>query len=88
MEVLVREPPTFVTRPNAIYQHKIDDDVQMACEAQGTPSPRVTWRRVDFKVSLPESCYSFQKEKGNVALIFLSYFLSRLFFLFFFIWVD
>ena len=46
MEVLVREPPTFVTRPKPIYQHKIDDDVQMACEAQGTPSPRVTWRRV------------------------------------------
>ncbi|XP_032791333.2 protein turtle isoform X2 [Daphnia magna] len=47
MEVLVREPPTFVTRPKSVYQHKIDDDVQMACEAQGTPSPRVTWRRMD-----------------------------------------
>jgi hypothetical protein len=46
MEVLVREPPTFVTRPKPIYQHKIDDDIQMMCEAQGTPSPRVTWRRV------------------------------------------
>ncbi|XP_046649399.1 protein turtle-like isoform X4 [Daphnia pulicaria] len=47
MEVLVREPPTFVTRPKPIYQHKIDDDIQMMCEAQGTPSPRVTWRRMD-----------------------------------------
>ena len=46
MEVLVREPPNFVTKPKPVYQHKIDDDVQMTCEAQGTPNPRITWKRV------------------------------------------
>lgn len=52
MEVLVREPPSFVTLPKPTYLHKIDDNVQMICEAQGTPSPRITWKRV-YSTLLP-----------------------------------
>ena len=47
MEVLVREPPIFVTKPTPIYHRKIDDDIQMNCEAKGTPNPSVTWRRIN-----------------------------------------
>lgn len=46
MEVLVREPPVFITKPKTIYQQRIDDDVRMECEAQGAPYPTITWRRV------------------------------------------
>ena len=46
MEVLVREPPVITKRPNPVYQRRIDDDVEMACEAEGTPGPGITWKRV------------------------------------------
>lgn len=46
MEVMVREPPTITVRPAPINQRRIDDDVTMSCEAKGTPSPTINWRRV------------------------------------------
>jgi len=65
MEVLVREAPTFVTRPTPIYQRKIDDDVQMNCKGQGTPNPTITWTRMDGK-ALPKG--RWRMDLGNLMI--------------------
>ncbi|XP_030745783.1 protein turtle isoform X3 [Sitophilus oryzae] len=50
MEVLVRKPPTFTIEPEAMYQRKVGETVEMACdaaEAEGTQKPTIQWQRRD-----------------------------------------
>ncbi|KAJ8922840.1 hypothetical protein NQ315_007875 [Exocentrus adspersus] len=50
MEVLVRKPPSFVIEPEAMYQKKVGETVEMHCEAQeaeGTQKPTIQWQRRD-----------------------------------------
>lgn len=48
MEVLVRKPPTFTIEPDLLYQRKVGESVEMACDAQeaeGTQRPNIQWLR-------------------------------------------
>ncbi|XP_063916601.1 protein turtle isoform X5 [Zophobas morio] len=50
MEVLVRKPPVFIVEPEAMYQRKVGETVDMHCEAQeaeGTQKPNIEWQRRD-----------------------------------------
>ncbi|XP_076274409.1 protein turtle-like isoform X5 [Rhynchophorus ferrugineus] len=50
MEVLVRKPPTFTIEPEAMYQRKVGETVEMHCdavEAEGTQKPTIQWQRRD-----------------------------------------
>ncbi|CAH0560776.1 unnamed protein product [Brassicogethes aeneus] len=50
MEVLVRKPPVFTIEPEAMYQRKVGETVEMHCEAleaEGTQKPKVEWQRRD-----------------------------------------
>ncbi|KAJ8951740.1 hypothetical protein NQ318_012591, partial [Aromia moschata] len=50
MEVLVRKPPVFTIEPEAMYQRKVGETVEMHCEAQeaeGTQKPTIQWQRRD-----------------------------------------
>ncbi|XP_043209726.1 protein turtle-like [Amphibalanus amphitrite] len=52
MQVVVREPPRFVIRPKNLYQRKVHDSIEMPCTVEGSPTPKVVWRRHDNQ-SLP-----------------------------------
>uniref|UniRef100_A0A8D8SYH6 Protein turtle n=1 Tax=Cacopsylla melanoneura TaxID=428564 RepID=A0A8D8SYH6_9HEMI len=57
MEVLVRKPPSFTSKPEAMYQRKVGESVDMHCDAQeadGTQKPTITWQRRDG-VALPKN---------------------------------
>lgn len=48
MEVLVRKPPMFTIEPDALYQRKVGESVEMHCDAQeaeGTQRPNIQWFR-------------------------------------------
>lgn len=48
MEVLVRKPPAFTIEPDLLYQRKVGESVEMACDAQeaeGTQRPNIQWLR-------------------------------------------
>lgn len=48
MEVLVRKPPMFTIEPDALYQRKVGESVEMHCDAQeaeGTQRPNISWFR-------------------------------------------
>ncbi|CAH1159818.1 unnamed protein product [Phaedon cochleariae] len=50
MEVLVRKPPVFTIEPEAMYQKKVGETVEMHCDAQeaeGTQKPNIQWQRRD-----------------------------------------
>lgn len=50
MEVLVRKPPVFLIEPDALYQRKVGEMVEMHCdalEAEGTQKPNIQWIRRD-----------------------------------------
>lgn len=50
MEVLVRKPPVFTVEPDALYQRKVGEMVEMHCdalEAEGTQKPNIQWLRRD-----------------------------------------
>ncbi|XP_074039416.1 protein turtle isoform X4 [Leptinotarsa decemlineata] len=50
MEVLVRKPPVFTIEPEAMYQRKVGETVEMHCDAQeaeGTQKPSIQWQRRD-----------------------------------------
>lgn len=52
MEVLVRKPPVFTLEPEAMYQRKVSESVEMHCDAQeaeGTQKPSIQWQRRDGK---------------------------------------
>ncbi|KAJ8316251.1 hypothetical protein KUTeg_006265 [Tegillarca granosa] len=46
VQIVVRDPPRFVLRPEEHYIRKPGEGVTMICSAAGTPEPVVTWRRV------------------------------------------
>ncbi|XP_068907487.1 protein turtle isoform X7 [Tenebrio molitor] len=57
MEVLVRKPPVFTVEPEAMYQRKVGETVEMHCDAQeaeGTQKPNIQWQRRDGS-SLPKN---------------------------------
>lgn len=66
MEVLVRKPPVFTIEPEAMYQRKVSESVEMHCDAQeaeGTQKPTIQWQRRDGKflkynvlIILPHFC--------------------------------
>ncbi|GAB6028109.1 hypothetical protein CHUAL_002328 [Chamberlinius hualienensis] len=68
MEVLVREPPKFITKPKESYQSTVNGEVTMPCEAQGNPKPEVAWRRADGH-RLPRD--RIQVRGGNITIKFL-----------------
>lgn len=46
----MRKPPMFTIEPNAMYQRKVGESVEMHCEAQeaeGTQRPTIAWTRRD-----------------------------------------
>ncbi|XP_063990068.1 protein turtle isoform X2 [Diachasmimorpha longicaudata] len=48
MDVLVRNPPIFTVEPEPMYQRKVGETVEMACDAQeaeGTQKPAIQWQR-------------------------------------------
>ena len=47
MEVLVREPPEFLPRPQAQYHGQLGEQVTLVCGGTGSPTPSVSWRRRD-----------------------------------------
>ncbi|CAG9759845.1 unnamed protein product [Ceutorhynchus assimilis] len=50
MEVLVKKPPVFTVQPEAMYQKKVGETVEMHCEAMGaedTQKPTIQWQRRD-----------------------------------------
>ncbi|XP_037088053.1 protein turtle-like [Pollicipes pollicipes] len=65
MQVVVREPPRFVVRPNNLYQRRVQDTIRMPCVVQGSPPPEVTWRRHDNQ-SLPSDRVVL--EEGNITI--------------------
>lgn len=60
MEVLVRKPPMFTIEPDALYQRKVGESVEMHCDAQeaeGTQRPNISWfRRGKCKFQFCLSC--------------------------------
>jgi len=60
MEVLVRKPPVFTIEPEALYQRKLGESVEMVCEAQeaeGTQKPVIQWSRVRL-IIMPANFYN------------------------------
>ncbi|KAL1506832.1 hypothetical protein ABEB36_006122 [Hypothenemus hampei] len=50
MDVLVKKPPVFTVQPEAMYQKKVGQTVEMHCEAVGaedTGKPIIQWQRRD-----------------------------------------
>jgi immunoglobulin superfamily member 9B len=50
MEVVVRNPPSFSVEPEALYQKKVGETVEMNCvatEGDGTTKPTIRWQRRD-----------------------------------------
>ena len=49
MQVVMKDPPTFVTRAEAKYVRSVGGKVEFPCAGAGEPTPTVSWRRVDGK---------------------------------------
>ncbi|XP_063848407.1 protein turtle-like isoform X2 [Scylla paramamosain] len=47
MEVLVRDPPIITPRPQPQYHGQVGEEVTLVCGGQGSPTPKVNWRRRD-----------------------------------------
>ena len=45
-QVVIKDPPEFVKRPELEYIKDVGGKVSMPCRAVGTPKPTITWRRV------------------------------------------
>ncbi|KAG1679580.1 Protein turtle [Nymphon striatum] len=50
MEVLVRPPPMYVTKPLDKYQRLVNSDVKMECQGSGNPTPKIYWRKVNKNI--------------------------------------
>ena len=46
IQVIIKDPPTLLNRPNAEYIKNIGGSVSFSCLAAGTPKPEIRWRRV------------------------------------------
>lgn len=61
MEVLVRKPPMFTIEPDALYQRKVGESVEMHCDAQeaeGTQRPNIQWFRRGKFLDRIYQCFS------------------------------
>ncbi|XP_059095272.1 protein turtle-like isoform X4 [Tigriopus californicus] len=47
MQVIIKDPPTMLRRPEQEYHRSVGDKITMPCRAIGTPKPKISWRRVD-----------------------------------------
>eukprot|EP00095_Tigriopus_kingsejongensis_P006307 snap_masked-scaffold61_size441589-processed-gene-2.1 protein:Tk06307 transcript:snap_masked-scaffold61_size441589-processed-gene-2.1-mRNA-1 annotation:"protein turtle isoform x8" len=47
MQVIIKDPPTILRRPEQEYHRSVGGKVAMPCRAIGTPKPDISWRRVD-----------------------------------------
>lgn len=50
MQVVVKNPPSFSVEPEALYQRKVGETVEMHCvvtEGEGTSKPTIRWQRRD-----------------------------------------
>uniref|UniRef100_T1JAP3 Protein turtle n=1 Tax=Strigamia maritima TaxID=126957 RepID=T1JAP3_STRMM len=65
MEVLVRDPPVITKMPQDMYQRTVNSEVKMPCEATGTPTPKISWRRRDG-AKFPHERYSIRG--GNLTI--------------------
>ena len=45
-QVVIKDPPEFVKRPELEYIKDVGGKVSMPCRAVGTPRPTILWRRV------------------------------------------
>jgi 23S rRNA G2069 N7-methylase RlmK/C1962 C5-methylase RlmI len=45
-QVVIKDPPEFVKRPELEYVKDVGGKVSMPCRAVGTPKPTIIWRRV------------------------------------------
>lgn len=48
LNLLIADPPYFITRPRPIYQRHQGQSVTMPCVAEGDPKPTILWRKVSF----------------------------------------
>ena len=63
------EPPFFDVRPSEYYQGLLSDRVVMHCVARGSPTPEVTWRKVE---GLFPSSRKTMVVGGNLTIVDLS----------------
>jgi hypothetical protein len=54
IQVQIRDPPTLMKRPESEYVRNVGGTVSFSCQAMGTPTPKITWRRVIFLLCLSE----------------------------------
>ena len=50
IQVIIKDPPTLLNRPNAEYIKNIGGSVSFSCLAAGTPKPEIRWRRVSLRI--------------------------------------
>ncbi|KAK3862557.1 hypothetical protein Pcinc_031593 [Petrolisthes cinctipes] len=65
MEVMVRDPPMISPRPQPQYHGQVGEKVTLVCGGQGSPTPKITWRRRDSH-NLPRDRTSI--EEGNLTI--------------------
>lgn len=65
VQIIVRDPPYFTIRPKSIYQAEAGQSVTIPCEAEGTPKPVITWRRVNGEIIWDSRVV---KNKGNLTI--------------------
>ena len=58
IQVIIKDPPTLLSKPNQDYIKNVGSSVSFSCQAAGTPTPKIRWRRVDGR-PLPEKRISF-----------------------------
>ena len=46
IQVIIKDPPTLLSRPNNEYIKNVGGKVSFSCQAAGTPTPDIRWRRV------------------------------------------
>jgi len=50
IQVIIKDPPTLLSRPNNEYIKNVGGKVSFACQAAGTPTPDIRWRRVRISI--------------------------------------
>ncbi|XP_036358845.1 uncharacterized protein LOC115211947 isoform X2 [Octopus sinensis] len=68
VQVIVRDPPYFTIRPKPIYQSVAGNSITIPCDAEGTPKPEITWRKVDGEIDWESRA---SQNKGNLTIYLL-----------------
>ena len=50
IQVIIKDPPTLLSRPNNEYIKNVGGKVSFSCQAAGTPTPDIRWRRVRISI--------------------------------------